>query len=102
MVTHMPLSEMEKLELYKNLMSCMVMVLKDRTVFILVSVIIILSDEENACVLRLKNGFVTLLRKYLLSKSENNIEETMNMIFACINTLPVIRESFAKILSDSM
>lgn len=100
MVTHMPLSEVEKLELYKNLMCCVMTVVTDRTVFILMWLIIVFSQDEgehNGGVLRIKNSFVTMLMRYLLQKRGTNIDTDMNMVYNCIAALPRIAKSFTKI-----
>ena len=100
----MPLSEEDKLELYKNLMSCVMQVLGDRTVFILMWLIIIFSQDEgdmNAVPLRIKNSFVTMLMRYLLQKRGTNIDTDMNMVYNCIGYLPRIAKSFTKI-KDAM
>jgi len=99
MVTHMPLSEVEKLELYKNLMSCVTSIIKDRTVFILMWLIIIFSQDEgdlNTSPLRIKNSFVTMLMRYLLQKRGTNIDTDMNMVYNCIGALPRIAKSFTR------
>ena len=96
----MPLSEVEKLELYKNLMSCTVSLLADRTVFILMSLIIIFSQDEGeqiGGIVKVKNNFVTMLMRYLLQKRGTDIDSDMNMVYNCINALPTIGRSFAKI-----
>ena len=100
MVTHMPRSEVEKLELYKNLMCCVMTVVTDRTVFILMWLILIFSQDEgehNGGVLRIKNSFVTMLMRYLLQKRGTNIDTDMNMVYNCIAALPRIAKSFTKI-----
>jgi len=74
MVTHMPLSEEDKLELYKNLMSCVMQVLGDRTVFILMWLIIIFSQDEgdmNAVPLRIKKQFCDNVDEILAAKKGN-------------------------------
>ena len=74
MVTHMPLSEEDKLELYKNLMSCVMQVLGDRTVFILMWLIIIFSQDEgdmNAVPLRIKKHFCDNVEDILTAKKGN-------------------------------
>ena len=104
MVTHMPLSEVDKLELYKNLMSCVMTVVTDRTVFILMWLIIIFSQDEgeqNGAPLRIKNSFVTMLMRYLLQKRGTNIDTDMNRVYNCIAALPGIDKSFTRV-KDSM
>eukprot|EP00092_Neocalanus_flemingeri_P008765 GFUD01009438.1.p1 GENE.GFUD01009438.1~~GFUD01009438.1.p1 ORF type:complete len:150 (-),score=17.59 GFUD01009438.1:32-481(-) len=104
MVTYMPLSNEEKLELYKNLMSCVMTVVTDKTVFILMWLIIVFSQDEgdlNGTPLRIKNSFVTMLMRYLLQKRGTNIDTDMNMVYNCIGVLPRIAKTFTRI-KDSM
>jgi len=99
-VTHMPISEVEKLELYKNLMSCMMTVVKDRTVFVLMWLIIIFSQEEDTAsptVLKINKSFSTMLRRHLIQQQSKDVDSEMNIIYTCIGYLPTLKTSFEKI-----
>jgi len=100
MVCNMTLSEVDKLELYKNLMSCTVSLLGDRTVFILMTLVIIFSQdkgEQVGGIRKVKNNYLTMLMRYLLQKRGTDIDIDMNMVYSCIAALPTIGRSFAKI-----
>ena len=65
------------MEMFTELMSCTMPIFKDRSVLILMVLITVL-----------KNGFLTILRRYLQAHGLNDGDFDMQNIINCITALP--------------
>ena len=94
MIQFMPLLEETKLEMYTELMLVAMPIFKDKTVLILMVLITIFDLECNESVKRLRNGYLAMLRRYLMENTKNDVEFDMQSILKCIRALPKIYKIF--------
>ena len=69
----MPISEEKKLGMFTQLAGFSLPIYKDRTVFILMVLITVFDLESDDSVTRLRNGFFTILRRYLLARTHQRV-----------------------------
>ena len=86
----MPISEETKLGMFTQLAGFSLPIFKDRTVLIPMVLITVFDLESDDSVTRLRNGFLTILRRYLEENTNNNVEFDMNNIIKCTKALPAI------------
>jgi len=94
MMQFMPLLEETKMEMYTQLMDITMPIFKDRTVIILMVLITVFDNESDESVKRIKNGFLTLLKRYLKEHTKNNVDFDMQNVIKCFNTLPKFYKIF--------
>ena len=82
------------MEMYTELMACTMPIFKDRTVLILMVLITVFDLESNESVKRIKNGFLTILCRYLQEHGLNDVDFDMQNIINCISALPRVYKLF--------
>ena len=82
------------MEMYTELMACTLPIFKDRTVLILMVLITVFDLESDESVKRIKNGFLTILRRYLQEHGLNDVDYDMQNIINCITALPRVYKLF--------
>ena len=101
MMQFMPLLEETKMEMYTQLMDITMPIFKDRTVIILMVLITVFDNESDESVKRIKNGFLTLLKRYLKENTKNNVDFDMQNVIKCFNTLPKFYKIFKEMRKES-
>jgi hypothetical protein len=96
MMQFMPLLEETKMEMFTELMDCSKPIFKDRSVLILMVLITVFDLETDESVKRIKNGFLTILRRYFQEHSKNDVDFDMQNVMKCISALP----RFYKIIKE--
>ena len=94
MMQFMPLLEETKLEMYTELIACSTSIFKDKTVLILMVLITVFDLESDESVKRIRNGFLSILRRYLEENTKNDAEFDMQNIIKCIKALPRVYKIF--------
>lgn len=94
MVNFMPLPEKLKIEMFEELMHCCMPIFRDRTVLILMILLVIFDEDGNRSIAKIKENLLSILRRYLIRKSETNDEPNINNIINCVQTLPRLRRIF--------
>ena len=76
------------MEMFTELMSCAMPIFKDRSVLILMVLIAVFDLESDESVKRIKNGFLTILRRYLQEHTKNDVDFDLQNVMKCIAALP--------------
>jgi len=104
MITSSPLSELNKLELYRYFSMCSPPdgLLADQGTFCLTLLLILLTPFHSSTspIYKAQVKYETLLMSYLKFKRGKDIQGDLNTIFACIKKLPVLAELFVKMKSN--
>ena len=90
----MSISDEKKLGMFTQLAGFSLPIFKDRTVLILMFLITVFDLESDDSVTRLRNGFLTILRRYLQEQTKNDVEFDMQNIIKCIKALPRVYKIF--------
>ena len=104
MITSSPLSELNKLELYRYFSMCSPPdgLLADQGTFCLTLLLILQTPFHSSTspIYKAQVKYETLLMSYLKFKRGKDIQGDLNTIFACIKKLPVLAELFVKMKSN--
>ena len=101
MMQFMPLLEETKMEMFTELMSCTMPIFKDRSVLILMVLITVFDLESDESVKRIKNGFLTILRRYLQEHTKNDVDFDMQNVMKCITALPRVYKIFKEMRPEN-
>ena len=106
MITCMPISELNKLDIYRTFASCKPPdgLLADRIVFILTWILVNIELEEAESSEELvvfRSHIHSQLRSYLLQHRGNNVQAHLANIYNCIKVLPRLAEVFASMRLSS-
>ena len=82
------------MKMYTELLACTMPIFKDRNVLILMVLITVFDMESDKSVKRIKNGFLTILRRYLQEHGLNDVDFDMQNIINCITALPRVYKMF--------
>eukprot|EP00092_Neocalanus_flemingeri_P027141 GFUD01029433.1.p1 GENE.GFUD01029433.1~~GFUD01029433.1.p1 ORF type:complete len:660 (+),score=109.72 GFUD01029433.1:54-1982(+) len=96
MIQFIPLPEEMKLELYKSLYDNCMPVFQDRTVLILLVLIVICDMEGHSSVTRIRQNVYSMLERYLQKTTKNYLNFEMQNIDKCIETLPRLAKLFCE------
>ena len=99
MMRYIPLPEELKVEMYGELFACCMPIFQDRTVFVLMVLIVIFDQEGSEDIRMLKQRFITILRRYLEENTQNDVLYDMQNIFKCIKRLPELLRIFRRMSS---
>jgi len=97
MLQYIPLSEELKLDVYKYMYHSCAPIFKDRTVFILLSIIVICGNESHPAVTKIRQNIASMLTRYLekQSKGKDYANFEMQNIAKCIENLPRLAQIFS-------
>ena len=100
MITCMPISELNKLDIYRTFASCKPQdgLLSDRVVFILAWILVNIEDEDlqpSDHLVEFRNKVHCLLRSYLQQHRGTDVQSDLAVIYNCFKALPRIAEVFA-------
>ena len=98
MITSSPLSELDKLELYKTFTQCKSAdgLLADPIIFCLVVILILLTPvHSHSAISRAHDKYKSLLRLYLQQQRGCDVTPDMSRIQSCVKMLPTLAELFA-------
>ena len=94
MLQFLPLPEDHKLQMSTSLLETYMPVFQNKTVFILMVLLVMLDTEEQEEVGRIKKKIHTLLERYLSKCRKNSVEMEMKNIVRCIKSLPDMHALF--------
>ena len=86
----MPISEETKFGMYTKLAESSMPLFKDRTIFILMVLLTVFDLESDETVTKLRNRFLSILRRYLEDNTKNFVDFDIERIVKCTKTLPDI------------
>lgn len=96
---YVPFPEAVKRKLYNLMVSCAHPILGDKTVFILMIMLVVFKGDEDPLVSRVSDQYWTMLRRYLTRKSKRRweVNSLLDNIRNCLDTLPLIARPFINI-----
>ena len=94
---YMTIPEESKLSLYTELYSCTMPILQDKTVWIMMVLITIFDLDSDDKIKHLRDGFSTILKRYLEENTKSSVILDSQNIVNCINTLPKLARIFLEI-----
>ena len=100
MMQFIPLPEHLKLEMYKSLYPNCMPIFQDRTVLILMVLLVMCGEEgEGPChgtVAKIRKSIQQMLARYLQKTAKNYVTFEMQNIAKCIETLPRLARIFSE------
>ena len=96
---YVPFPEAVKSTLYNLMVSCTHLILGDKTVFILMIMLVVFKGDEDPLVIRVSDQYWNMLRRYLTRKcgSRWKVNSLLDNIKNCLRTLPVMARPFVNI-----
>ena len=95
MLQFLPISEDNKLEMSVCLLGSCMPIFQNKTVLILMVMLVMCDMEGQALVSKMKQNIYSMLARYLESTGLSNVEWEMKNIGRCIQTLPDMYRLFS-------
>ena len=95
MLQLLPLPEDLKLEMSASLLANCMPVLQDKTVLILMVLVVMCDMEGQGIVSKIQQNIYSMMARYLQKTGKFNVKREMQNIARCIQTLPTMHSFFS-------
>ena len=95
MLQFLPLREDHKLEIYASLLANYMPVFQDKTVLILMVLVVMCDMEGQGMVSKMQQNIYSMMTRYLQKTGKFDVQREMQNIARCIQSLPTMHRFFS-------